>query len=499
MSNGSEAHESLWSRPAGVRDVLQIAVPMVVTTLSWTLMNFIDSAILMEVSPSAMAAAYLAGIVWFAALSLFWGICSYSSTFVAQFYGDDQPNRIGPAVWQGVWLALSFSLLVPVAQWIAPHLFALFKHEPELAQMEALFFQILCYGAPGMLMAQSLECFYSGRGKTWVVMLVDAGAVFVNLILALALVRGWFGIEPWGLPGAAWATVLAQWCRAVMYAGLVLHPGNQTAFNTADIKPDGVLLRRMVRFGGPSGMQMMLDVTGFAVFMMFVAKIGIAEAEATSLAFRVSQVAFMPVWGLGMATAVLVGQKLGEDRADLASRAARTTLAMSLIYMSAISIVFVAAPRVFLQSFFTHGEAAAAVAEMPTGVDVEAMTGYLMRFVAAYNIFDAAVIIFVSVLRGAGDTRFVMINSFFMASLMAMGTYVGVNKLNFTVYDAWWFIAIWVFALAVIYALRYRTGKWQEMRVIDQIHHAHGAPPVKKEATDREDLETNAAPGSAGG
>ena len=76
MSNGSEADESLWSRPAGVRDVLQIAVPMVVTTLSWTLMNFIDSAILMEVSPTAMAAAYLAGIIWFAALSLFWGICS---------------------------------------------------------------------------------------------------------------------------------------------------------------------------------------------------------------------------------------------------------------------------------------------------------------------------------------------------------------------------------------------------------------------------------------
>ena len=105
MSNGGEMRESWWSRPAGVRDVLQIALPMVVTTLSWTLMNFIDSAILMRVSGTAMSAAYLAGIIWFSALSLFWGICSYSSTFVAQFFGDDQPDKIGPAVWQGVWLA----------------------------------------------------------------------------------------------------------------------------------------------------------------------------------------------------------------------------------------------------------------------------------------------------------------------------------------------------------------------------------------------------------
>ncbi|BBO33504.1 MATE family efflux transporter [Lacipirellula parvula] len=492
MSNGSEASEttSWWSRPAGGREVLQIAVPMVVTTLSWTLMNFIDSAILMQVSGTAMAAAYQAGIIWFAALSLFWGICSYSSTFVAQYFGDEQPNKIGPAVWQGVWLALSFSLLVPVAQWFAPRLFDLFGHEEELARMEALFFQILCYGAPGMLMAQSLECFYSGRGKTWVVMLVDAGAVMVNLILAVVLVQGWFGIESWGIAGAAWATVLAQWCRAVSFAALVLMPANRAAFNTADMKPDGQLLRRMIRFGGPSGAQMMLDVTGFALFMMFVATIGVAEAEATSLAFRVSQVAFMPVWGLGMATAVLVGQKLGEDRPELAQRAARTTLSMSLVYMGAISLVFVFAPRVFLQTFFTHGEVpaasvaeevspgdakpqAAGLEEEPAKAEVEAMTSYLMRFVAAYNMFDAAVIILVSVLRGAGDTRFVMIVSCFMSTLMWLGSLVGVYVLKFDVYAAWWFIAIWVSTLAVVYVLRYRTGKWQAMRVIDQVHHAH--------------------------
>ncbi len=120
MSNGIAQHQSWWSRPAGGREVLQIAVPMVVTTLSWTLMNFIDSAILMQVSETAMAAAYLAGIIWFAAISLLWGLCSYGSTFVAQYFGDGQPRKIGPVVWQGVWLALSFTLVVPLARAVAP-------------------------------------------------------------------------------------------------------------------------------------------------------------------------------------------------------------------------------------------------------------------------------------------------------------------------------------------------------------------------------------------
>ena len=469
MSNGSALEtQSWWSRPAGAREVLQIALPMVVTTLSWTLMNFIDTAILMRVSETAMAAAYTAIIIWFASISLLYGLCSYSSTFVAQYFGDGQPRKIGPVVWQGVWLALSFSLVIPVAQALAPALFAQFGHIGELAALETKFFQVLCYGAPGMLAAQSLECFYSGRGKTWVVMVVDMCAVLVNLVLACILVLGIWGVESWGVAGAAWATVIAQWWRAGVYATLVLQAANRAEFNTAEVKPSWTLIRRMLRFGGPSGVQMMLDIGGFAVFMLLVGRLGLEETAATSLAFRISQVAFMPVWGFGMATAVLVGQKLGEDRPDLAVRASRTALALCVTYMGTLSLLFVLAPRLFLQGFFLHGAEAGA-----TLAGTQALTIQLMRFVAAYNLFDAVAIIFVSVLRGAGDTRFVMLLSLCMATLLAGGTAVAVLYLGADVYGAWWFITVWVWALALVYFLRYRGGQWKSMRVIDQVHHGH--------------------------
>jgi MATE family multidrug resistance protein len=435
-------------------------------------MQFIDSAILMyKISGSAMAAAYSASIIWFALMSFLYGLCSYSSTFVAQYFGDGQPKKIGPVVWQGVWLAAGFILIVPAAQALAPYLFASFGREPALVQMETLFFQTLCYGAPGMLAAQSLEAFYSGRGKTWVVMLVDALAVLVNLVLACALVLGWGGIPSWGVEGAAWSTALAQWWRAGVYAFLALRRANREQFNTADMSLNLPLMRRVIRYGGPSGVQMMLDIGGFAVFMLLVGRLGLLATEATSLAFRVSQVAFMPVWGFGMATAVLVGQKLGEDRPDLAQRAVRTALALCLAYMGTISLLFVTAPGIFLHAFFLHGaEAATPVA------GVRELTVQLMRFVAAYNLFDAVAIIFVSVLRGAGDTRFVMTMSMVMATLLASGSALGVLYLGLDVYGAWWFIAIWVCALAAAYYLRYRTGRWKAMRVIDQTHHGHAAP-----------------------
>jgi MATE family multidrug resistance protein len=271
------------------------------------------------------------------------------------------------------------------------------------------------------------------------------------------------------MEGAAWATTCAQWCRAITYGTLVVMPGNRRQFNTLSMRWEPTLLKRLVKFGGPSGVQMMLDVGGFTIFVLLVSKLGPLAAEATSAAFTVSHVAFMPVWGLGMATVVLVGQHLGEDRPHVAQRATRTTFAMAVAYMGAISLAFTLAPDFFLANLLSHsGEAAPA-----DDSAVRALATNLLFFVAAYNLFDATVIIFVSALKGAGDTRFIMKTSVCMAVLLAGATWAGINYFALGVYGSWTIITLDVWALAVIYLIRYRQGKWRSMRVIDQVHHGH--------------------------
>src|SRR4029079_12581388 len=132
-----------------------------------------DATVLFHfVSPAAMSAQFVASVTWFAALSLFWGICSYVSTFVSQYNGDGQPEKIRPAVWQGVWVAVLFAPLAIAAIPLIPIVFAR-VHDAETAQLESTFFQILCWGAPGLLAAQALEAFFSGRQKTWAVSCAD--------------------------------------------------------------------------------------------------------------------------------------------------------------------------------------------------------------------------------------------------------------------------------------------------------------------------------------
>jgi MATE family multidrug resistance protein len=75
--------------------------------------------------------------------------------------------------------------------------------------------------------------------------------------------------------------------------------------------------------------------------------------------------------------------------------------------------------------------------------------------------------IFVGALKGAGDTRFLLVVSLFLASLLALFSYLSVEVWQLSVYGCWVLVVFWVLIAAVVYVLRFWQGKWRRMRVIE--------------------------------
>ena len=452
-----------WNSPGGYREVLVIAIPLILSTATWSIQHFVDRMFLTWYSPEAIAAAMPAGMLNFSMVSIFMGTAGYVTTFVAQYYGARQFHRIGPALWQGVYISLFGGLLILCAIPFAESFFSLVGHSPLVQQNEVAYFEILCLGGGAYAASYALSGFFSGRGKTWPVLWVNVATTVVNLVLDYALIFGHWGFPELGIRGAGIATVVAGVFSLLMFFALLCSGSNNDTFHTIKgWRLERDLFVRLLRYGFPSGVQFFLEMAGFTAFVLLVGRLGIASLAATNIAFNINTLAFMPMIGCGIAISVLVGQYLGGDKPDRAQSVVYSGFHLTLVYMLSIASAYVLVPDVFVAPFALRADPG----------EFSEIYGYsivLLRFVAVYSVFDTMNIIFCSAIKGAGDTRYVMLVTVILSVfLFIIPVYLVVVVFELGLMVAWVFATIYITLLGVVFYLRFLGGKWKTMRVIEQ-------------------------------
>ncbi|QLA19383.1 MATE family efflux transporter [Desulfolutivibrio sulfoxidireducens] len=454
---------SIAAHRGGYRRVLAIGLPLVVSMGTATIMHFTDRVFLGNYSVDAIAASMPAGIASLAFLSFFIGTAGYTGVFIAQYTGAGRPERVGAALWQGVWFCFFAGLCTAGASLLAGPLFELAGHPPAVAAMEETYFRILMLGGVFGILDATLSGFFTGRGLTRVVMLVNLAGALINIPLDYALIYGAFGFPEMGIAGAALATVAGGAVSAVLFGVLIFTRGHERVFRVRSaFALDRDLFTRLMKYGLPGGVQFFLDIFAITFFVFLVGRIGRVDLAATNIVFSISTLAFLPMVGFSVAASTLVGQALGAGDPDAAHRDTMLTMRLTLGYMAAVAVVFVVLPGPFLALFQPRDLD-------PAGYASIAATGVtLLRFVAVYSVFDAVGMILFGALKGAGDSRYLMVSMGGAAILtMIVPTYVAVECFGAGVYTAWAFLTAYVVALAGLMWLRYRGGKWRAMRVIE--------------------------------
>lgn len=452
-----------WDGPEGYRDILRVSLPLVASMGSTTLMFFTDRIFLGRYSVESIAAAVPAGLLAFTFTALFLGVASYVNTFVAQYTGSGQPDGVGRSLWQGLYFTLIASVLLAIGSTVAGPLFRLAGHSVAVQAQEILYFRVLMLGGGLVVLQEVLSCFFSGRGLTRVIMLVTITGACVNIPLDYALINGVWGMPELGIFGAGIATVAGHALMAALYAILVFSRKQRRAIPSLSHPAfDPALCLRLLRFGGPAGLQFFMDIFSFTFFLFVVGRLGTVELAASNIAFAVNMLAFLPMVGFSIGTATLVGQAMGRDNPAAARRVTIRTLKLTFAYMIGVALAFLLFPGPLVDLFFPQGALGEDVAAIKRASVV------VLRFVAAYTLIDAVNVILSGTLKGAGDSRFVgwtiTIGSlgFFM-----LPVYVGITWFGAGLTFAWAVLTAYVFAIAVMFTLRYRHDTWEKMRVIE--------------------------------
>lgn len=448
---------------ASTLEVLKLAWPLVLTQSFGTIQIVIDRVILSQsAGTDAVGAVMVAVMIFWGPLAFFQYTVNYATTFVAQYVGAGQPRHVGPVVGQALWLAVVAGLAVMLVAPFAGRIAALTGHEAKLVAQEATYLRYLCFAALPLLISAAVGSFFAGRGDSFTVLMLYVVGLVVNVAFALVLIKGKLGFEPMGIAGAGWATVLGSSTSAVVGLAVlsrrrfVREYGNVVGWGF-----DRALFGRLLWFGLPQGLGAMLETLGFTLFLIFIGGMGEVDLAATSIACTLNLLVFLPMMGVGQAIEVLVGQRLGEDDWRSAARSVWTGAIVSFTFTLVVGLAYVIIPGLLTAPFAT-------INDPVTWSLVEERTVLLLRFVAAYCLFDSLNLVFGFGLRGAGDTRFVMLTGIVVCwPVMVLPTFAA-WCFGWGMYWAWGFASLYVCLLTIILLVRFLQGKWRTMRVIEQ-------------------------------
>jgi MATE family multidrug resistance protein len=441
--------------------MLAIALPMIASQASETVMLFANRYFVSFLGSEYIPASMSGGLTQFVFTSLFAGVVGYVNALVAQYHGAGRPERCVQAVTQGLWLSLVFYPLLLALIPLVHRGFAWAGHDPRQVALEFSYFRILMLGSLLFLVQSVLTGFFVGLGRTRVIMVANLLGMIVNVPLNWVLVFGRLGFPRLGIEGAAIGTLGGTFFIVLILVITYLRSPVYRTHRGAEVwKLRRDLLGKLLRFGAPAGAEMFVNVFAFNIFVLLMQSYSTSVATAVAITFNWDLVAFIPLLGVGAAVTALTGQRIGAGDIRGARRAASLGLRVAWSYAGFMAVLFVAgAPG--LVRVFAHGFGAGDQAVLP-------LAQALLRLAALYTLADAAQIVFSGALRGAGDTKWVMIISGILHWVMAVGAFLLIRVLALPPVGVWIFFIGFVISLGIAMYLRFRHSGWERLHLVEE-------------------------------
>ena len=444
-----------------VKDVLVVALPMLLSMSFDTIMTFIDRLFLSKLGPAEMNAALGAGAVQLALTMFFTGAISYTTAMVAQRLGAKKTSDCARVFMQSVYLSL---ISVPLLYLTIPlgHLAFGMEHLPaDQLEYQKTYFNILMFGGIINLVRNAAPCFFSGIGETKIVMKAAFVGMIVNVACNFVLIYGLGPIPALGVAGAAYGTLIGNLVSTIILFVKFFAKSCNSRFNTrSSFAFSWPLTRELLQKGIPSGVEMFLNMSAFQLMILMFHALGPDAATASSVMFNWDMVAYVPLMGLEVASTSLVGRYVGARDAAAATRSTYSGLKLGWGYSLIMGIFFVFLPGVLTDIF--RPDVAEASAEAIAIFDAaRPMSIFMLRIATFYIFVEVLLVVYAGALRGAGDTVWVMFTCAIMNWCVSGALYVAAYIFHLPAHYAWIAVVAVYSTAPVIFWWRWKSGKWR--------------------------------------
>ncbi len=462
MNNQSLTTNQDQKTPGGVRELLIIALPMVIATACDGVMTFTDRLFLSRVASEQMNAAMGGGVALQMLMFFFIGLTGYSTALVAQYFGAGEKQNSAKAAFQAILVTIAAWPVILLAKPLAISFFYFMKIPEVQLSLQVRYLNIIAWGSIFSMLRYTLGCYFTGIGKTKVVMTATIVAMVVNVILDYILVFGKLGFPAMEIEGAAIATVAGAFCAVIILVSAYFNRANKIEFLVLkSFRFNQKIMKRLIYYGSPAGLEMFLNFLAFSFMISLFHSEGETVATATTIMFNWDMVSFIPLLGIEIAVTSLVGRYMGAGKPDIAYHSALSAIKTGIGYSVVILALFILIPRQLVLVFRPEEQSAIFDQAIPIAVS-------MINIAAMYVLAEAVMVAMSGTLRGAGDTYFTMITSVSAHWLFVPMLYLSLKVFHLPVSFSWLLLVIFFLMFCSIFIIRFRQGKWKKIRVIGE-------------------------------
>jgi len=449
-----------YKKPGGIKELLILAFPMIISTACDGVMTFTDRMFLARVDSEQMNAAMGGYVSLQVILFFFTGLTGYSTALVAQYFGAEQKLNAAKAVIQAIIFTILAWPLIILLYPLTTYLYGSSGISEIQLNYQTTYIAILANFSIFSMLRFTMGCFFTGIGRTRIVMFATLTAMVINVILDYVLIFGKFGFAAMGIEGAAIATIAGSVGAVLVFIIAYLHKTVRIDFKLfSALRFNWVIMKKLIRYGYPAGLEMFLNFLAFsAIIAMFHAQ-GTAQATAVTIMFNWDLVSFIPLLGIEIAVTSLVGRYMGAQRPQVAHRAALSGIRIGLFYSAIILLLFVLIPKMLVMAFRPETMTAIFEEAVPLAVS-------MIQLAAIYVMAEAVIVAIIGALRGAGDTFFTMLISVVLHWSLVPVLYVLLYIFNASVLNGWLALIIMYIIFCMFFILRFNSGKWKKINVI---------------------------------
>lgn len=436
------------------RALLALGLPLIGSNLAQMVLHVTDTVMLGWYGVEALASVVLGASTFFILFILGAGYSIAMMGMVASSLGKGDEKQVRRDVRMTMWHSILFGLaMLPVMWWSGALLMAL-GQEPQLSALAEDYLRIAGFGLIPALIVNTLRGYLSALERTGVVLWATLAGAVVNVALNWMLIFGNWGAPELGVRGAAVATLVTQIVTAFL---LALYAAKQPDLRRFHLfqrfwRPDWPIFARVWRLGWPVGLTGLAEGGLFNASALMMGWVGTVELAAHGIAIEVAALAFMVHLGLSNAATVRVGH--AEGRGDFAGLrdGAVAAIAMSLVFGLVVVAVFLILPGPIIGLFLDEAK--------PEADAIVAFGTVLLALAALFQMFDAAQVMALGLLRGVQDTAgplWITVISYWMIGIPA--SYLLAFPMGFGGAGLWLGLTIGLAVAAILLMWRF-WGRW---------------------------------------